>query len=141
VLSGKHTRASAGKGTVDRAALVSSSLNETTYKLIDELEVIAKAHNSTVARVSLAWLRTRAGVTSTIIGARRIGQLEDNLKSLELVLTADEVAHLDALTKPVFGFPQSMQPRFASIHNGGTSVNGTHAPISPFGLQQGEKPY
>jgi len=141
LLSGKHTRTSATSQSTSRIAFMGSLLNETTFKLIDELEAIAKAHDSTAARVSLAWLRTRAGVASIIVGARRISQLEDNLKSLELVLTANEVAHLDALTKPVFGFPQSMQPMFPAIHNGGTTVNGVHAPLSPFGIQQGDKPY
>ncbi len=141
VLSGKHTRASAGNVKADRSAFIGGSLNETTYKLIDELEVIAKAHNSTVARISLAWVRLRAGVSSTIIGARRISQLEDNLQSLEVVLTPDEIKHLDALTQPVFGFPQSMQPVFPAIHNGGTTVNNVYAPPSDFVLKQGEQPY
>jgi aryl-alcohol dehydrogenase-like predicted oxidoreductase len=141
VLSGKHTRKSAGQIQVDRSALMSSFLNETTYKLVDELEVVAKAHDSTVARVALAWVRTRPGVTSTIIGARRVSQLDDNLKSLDVTLTAAELARLDSLTAPTFGFPQSMQPHFPAIHNGGTMVNGVQAPPSPFVLQKDDKPY
>ena len=140
VLSGKYTRSSA---SVDKASrgFAETFLNEKAYTLVDELGIIAKAHDSTVARVALAWVRTQPGVSSTIIGARRLSQLEDNLKSLELVLTAAELAHLDALTKPVFGFPQNMQPLFPAIHNGGTTVNGIHAPASPFGLEKNDKPY
>jgi hypothetical protein len=41
----------------------------------------------------------------------------------------------------VFGFPQSMQPWFPSIHNGGTSVNGVFAPPTHFGVQKGDKIY
>jgi aryl-alcohol dehydrogenase-like predicted oxidoreductase len=141
VLSGKYTRRSAGQIKSDRSAFIESVLNESTYALVDELEAIAKTHGSTVARVALAWVRGRPGVASTIIGARRLGQLEDNLKSLELTLSASEVAHLDALTKPVFGFPQSMEPLFPAIHNGGTMVNGVQAPPSPFTLVKGDKPY
>jgi aryl-alcohol dehydrogenase-like predicted oxidoreductase len=141
VLSGKHTRASAGQVKADRSAFMAHLLNETTYKLIDELTIIAKAHDSTVARVALAWVRAQPGVTSTIIGARRLGQLEDNLKSLDLTLTAAELAHLDALTRPTFGFPQSMQAYFPAIHNGGTMVNGVQAPPSPFVLEKNEQPY
>jgi aryl-alcohol dehydrogenase-like predicted oxidoreductase len=141
VLSGKHTRTSAGVVKADRSAFMGAYLNETTYKLIDELELIAKAHDSTVARVSLAWVRSRPGVTSTIIGARRISQLEDNLKSLDVTLTAAELAHLDALTKPTFGFPQNMQPMFPAIHNGGTMVNGVQAAPSPFVLDKNDTPY
>jgi diketogulonate reductase-like aldo/keto reductase len=116
-------------------------LTEPTYTLIDELTAIAKAHDSTVARVALAWVRSRPGVTSTIIGARRLSQLDDNLRSLDVTLTAAQLAKLDALTKPTFGFPQSMQPHFPAIHNGGTMVNGVQMPPSPFVLQAGDKPY
>jgi diketogulonate reductase-like aldo/keto reductase len=91
--------------------------------------------------VALAWVQAQPGVTSTIIGARRLSQLEDNVKALEVELTAEELARLDALTKPTFGFPQSMQPMFPMIHNGGTTVNGVHGPTSPFVMQEGQKPY
>ena len=141
VLSGKYTRESAGQIKSDRSAFMAAYLKESTYALVDELEIIAKAHDSTVARVALAWVRGRPGVGSTIIGARRLSQLEDNLKSLELTLTASERAHLDGLTKPTFGFPQSMEPMFPAIHNGGTSVNGVHPPLSPFVIDKGDKPY
>jgi len=141
VLSGKYTRESAGQIKSDRSAFMAAYLKESTYALVDELEIIAKAHDSTVARVALAWVRGRPGVGSTIIGARRLSQLEDNLKSLELTLTASERAHLDGLTKPTFGFPQSMEPMFPAIHNGGTTVNGVHAAPSPFIISKGEKPY
>jgi aryl-alcohol dehydrogenase-like predicted oxidoreductase len=140
-LSGKYTRKNAGQIKADRGVFLDSALNEKTYALVDELESIARAHDSTVARVAIAWLQAQPGVTSTIIGARRLDQLEDNVKALDVKLTADELARLDALTKPTFGFPQSMQPIFPSIHNGGTTVNGVYAPPSGFGLQKGEQPY
>jgi len=140
-LSGKYTRKNAGQVKADRGFFIESFLSERTYALVDELEGIAKAHDSTVARVAIAWLQAQSGVTSTIIGARRLSQLEDNVKALDLTLTAEELKKLDELTKPTFGFPQSMQPMFPAIHNGGTTVNGVHAPPSPFVMQKGEKPY
>jgi aryl-alcohol dehydrogenase-like predicted oxidoreductase len=141
VLSGKYTRRNAGATKLDRAAFMQSFLTESTYRLIDELEVIAKAHDSTPARVALAWVRSKPGVTSTIIGARRVAQLDDNLKSLDITLTAAQLSHLDALTQPKLGFPQAMQPIFPAIHNGGTMVNGVQMPPSDFVLLKGEKPY
>ncbi len=140
-LSGKYTRANAGEAKRDRGVFLDPFLNEKTYALIDELEAIAKAHESTVARVALAWVRQQADVTSTIIGARRLAQLDDNVKSLDLTLTAAELGRLDARTKPTFGFPQSMEPYFPAIHNGGTTVNGVYAPPSGFVMEKGEKPY
>jgi aryl-alcohol dehydrogenase-like predicted oxidoreductase len=141
VLSGKYTRHNANDAKADRAAFMQGILNESTYTLIDELEKVARAHDSSVARVALAWLRQRPGVSSTIIGARRVSQLEDNLKSLDVTLTPAELAHLDGLTAPKLGFPQSMQPVFPAIINGGTSVNGVQMEPSGFVMQRGDKPY
>ena len=140
-LSGKYTRANAGTMKGDRAMFIQGALNEKTWTIVDELERIAKAHDSTVARVALAWVQSQPGVGSTIIGARRLAQLEDNVKALDVTLTKDDLAKLDALTKPVFGFPQSMIPWFPGIHNGGTTVNGTYAPPSGFVMEKGDKPY
>ena len=109
--------------------------------IVDELNIIAKAHESTVARVALAWVQAQPGVTSTIIGARRLAHLEDNLKALEVKLSAEEFDRLDALTKPTFSFPQSMQPWFAAVQNGGTSVNGVSAPSSFPKVEKGDKIY
>ena len=140
-LSGKYTRQNAGQLKGDRGVLLDSFLNDKTYAVVDELETIARAHDTSVASVALAWLQAQPGVTSTILGARRLSQLEDNVRSLEVKLTPADLSRLDALTKPTFGFPQSMQPVFPSIHNGGTTVNGVHGPTSPFVLQKGDTPY
>jgi aryl-alcohol dehydrogenase-like predicted oxidoreductase len=141
MLSGKYTRHNAGQIKSDRGFIADSFLTEKTYAIVDELHVIAKAHQSTVARVALAWVQAQPGVTSTIIGARRLAQLEDNLKALDVKLSAEERGRLDVLTKPTFGFPQNIQPWFAAIHNGGTSVNGVYAPSSPFAVEKGDKIY
>jgi aryl-alcohol dehydrogenase-like predicted oxidoreductase len=141
VLSGKYTRHNAGQIKSDRGFIADTFITEKTYAIVDELDIIAKAHESTVARVALAWVQAQPGVTSTIIGARRLAQLEDNVKALEVKLSAGELGRLDALTKPTFGFPQNMQPWFPALHNGGTSVNGLSAPPSPFGVEKGDKIY
>jgi aryl-alcohol dehydrogenase-like predicted oxidoreductase len=140
-LSGKYTRENAGEVKADRSMFLNSFLNETTYAVVDELGVIAKAHDSTAPRIALAWVQAQPGVTSTIIGARRLSQLEDNVQALKITLSSEELARLDALTKPKLGFPQNMQAWFPAIHNGGTSVNGAYAPPSSFVLEKGEKPY
>jgi aryl-alcohol dehydrogenase-like predicted oxidoreductase len=140
-LSGKYTRKNAGQLKPDRSAFLDSVLNEETYAVVDELETIAKAHETTVARVALAWVQGRPGVASTIIGARRLAQLEDNVKALDVKLSPEEIERLDQLTKPTFGFPQSMQPVFPSIHHGGATVNGVYAPPSGFVMEKGDTPY
>lgn len=140
-LSGKYTRANAGQVKSDRGFHAEAFFSEKTYAIVDELGSIAKAHDTTVARVALAWVQAQPGVTSTIIGARRLAQLDDNIKALDVKLTAQDLERLDALTQPALGFPQSMQPWFPAIHNGGTSVNGIHAEASSFGVQKGDKVY
>jgi aryl-alcohol dehydrogenase-like predicted oxidoreductase len=140
LLSGKYTRANAGQVKPDRG-FISSFIDEQVYAVVDELQAIARARDSTVARVALAWVQAQPGVTSTIIGARRLDQLEDNLAALDVRLSAEELGRLAERTQPKLGFPQSMQPIFPSIHNGGTTVNGVSSPISPFTLQAGDTPY
>ena len=94
-----------------------------------------------MARVALSWVHYQPGVTSTIIGARKLAQLEDNVQALGVAITKEELARLDELTKPKLGFPQSMQAWFPGIHNGGTTVNGLYAPPSGFVMEKGDKPY
>ncbi|HEY2152576.1 MAG TPA: aldo/keto reductase [Vicinamibacterales bacterium] len=141
VLSGKYTRATSGQVKGDRGAFLDSFLNERAFAVVDALGEIASAHESTVARVALAWVRAQPGVSSTIIGARRVAQLDDNVGAVDVRLTSEELSRLDALTKPTFGFPQNMQPMFPAIHHGGTTVNGVSAPASGFVMLQGDKPY
>ena len=140
-LSGKYTRATVGQVKADRGPFLETFLDEKTFALVDELERIARAHDSTVARIALAWVQGQPGVASTIIGARRSAQLEDNVHAIDVTLTPGERERLDALTKPTFGFPQNMQPMFPAIHNGGTTVNGVYAPITGFGIEKGDQPY
>ncbi|MEJ7927685.1 aldo/keto reductase [Sphingobium sp. AN641] len=137
-LSGKYTRRNDGQVQIDRGAMV--PLNEQTYAVIDVLESIAEAHGSTVARIALAWLRMQSGVTSTIIGARRVSQLEDNIRSTQIVLSPEELAQLDALTKHPLPFPQNMMTMFPALHNGGTTINGVAGGTSMI-IAPGEKPY
>jgi aryl-alcohol dehydrogenase-like predicted oxidoreductase len=141
LLSGKYTRATAPDTTGERRPFVEWFRNEQAFVVIDALEVIARAHETTVARVALAWVQAQPGVSSTIIGARRLPQLQDNLQALDLKLTPEDFAQLDTLTKPTFGFPQNMQPMFPAIHNGGTSVNGVFGEPSPFVMLKGDVPY
>jgi len=140
-LSGKYTRRNNGQHKADRGALIEESLNEKTYAVVDELEIIAKAHETSVASVALAWLHAQPAVTSIIVGARRLSQFEDNVRALDVNLTAEELAGLDAVTEPTFGFPQSLLSMAPGITNGGTTINGVPAPISGYVMPEGGQPY
>jgi len=132
ILSGKYTRKNAGAKPEGRA-WAAGFLDEKSYVVIDELERIARELDTTVARVALAWVQARPTVSSTIIGARTLAQLEDNLKALELKLTPEQTAALDALTKPKLDFPAEFLEMARMIHAGGTTINGQPAALLPFG--------
>src|SRR6202023_3267279 len=71
---------------------------EGTGNILDVMAPIAKAHGCSAARLSLAWLMARPVVTSVIIGAKRLDQLQDNLAAVELTLTRDELRQLDEVS-------------------------------------------
>jgi aryl-alcohol dehydrogenase-like predicted oxidoreductase len=139
LLSGKYTRDTAGQNEGARGASMDHLLNDKTYDIVDALGEIARQHEASVAQVALAWLARRPVVTSTIIGARKMSQLEDNLGSADLVLDQAAVDRLDALTEPSFSFPQNLEPHFPGVHHGGATVNGVSAEVSPYSVQPGDK--
>jgi aryl-alcohol dehydrogenase-like predicted oxidoreductase len=71
---------------------------ERAWKILDAIAPIAKAHNCSAARISLAWLLTRPFVTSVIIGAKRMDQLQDNIAAVDLKLSAEELKVLDEVS-------------------------------------------
>src|ERR1700684_829194 len=71
---------------------------ERTWNILDVMAPIAKAHGCSPARVSLAWLLARPVVTSVIIGAKRLDQLQDNLAAVELTCTEEELRQLDEVS-------------------------------------------
>src|SRR5271156_1558720 len=81
-----------------------------TWKILDVMAPIAKAHGCSAARVSLAWLLAKPVVTSIIIGAKRLDQLQDNLAAVELTLTADELKRLDEASVLPPEYPGRMLP-------------------------------
>jgi aryl-alcohol dehydrogenase-like predicted oxidoreductase len=71
---------------------------ERAWKILDAMTPIAKEHDCSPARVALAWLLAKPVVTSVIIGAKRIEQLEDNLAAVDLKLSGEEMAALDQVS-------------------------------------------
>jgi aryl-alcohol dehydrogenase-like predicted oxidoreductase len=134
LLSGKYTRDNAGQVRPEGRSWVAGALNEKVYAVVEELQRVAAAQDTTVARAALAWVQGRPGVASTIIGARTLAQLEDNLAALDVRLTAEQVARLDALTRPKLNFPADFLGMAMMIHAGGTTINGESAPMSDFGV-------
>lgn len=130
ILSGKYTRENVGRKSSERTFL--PKLGEKELVVIDQLAHIANDQGTTPARVALAWVRAQPGVTSTIVGARTLDQLDQNLGALAVELTPEQIAKLDEVSKPQLNFPAQFLGHAAAIMHGGISVNGDAPAPSPF---------
>jgi aryl-alcohol dehydrogenase-like predicted oxidoreductase len=74
------------------------------FALVEQMRGIAAAHSATVAQVAIAWLLAKSRVSSVLIGASKMSQLDDNLGAADLALTPDELALLDTATDEQPGF-------------------------------------
>jgi aryl-alcohol dehydrogenase-like predicted oxidoreductase len=98
-LSGKFTRSNAVAGDSRRDEFDFPPLNkEKAYDIIDVMAEIASNHHASVAAVALNWVTRQPGVTSTIIGAKKLDQLRDNISAVELHLSDDDVQRLDKVS-------------------------------------------
>jgi aryl-alcohol dehydrogenase-like predicted oxidoreductase len=70
------------------------------WDIVDTVRDVATDRGASMAQVALAWLVDRPAVTSVILGARTVEQLEDNLGAAEVALSAEETARLDAVSAP-----------------------------------------
>jgi aryl-alcohol dehydrogenase-like predicted oxidoreductase len=79
------------------------------YAVIEVMERIGQQKGVSVARIALAWLLHQSHVTSVIVGAKTINQLDDSIGSIEVSLSPDELAELDAVSKLRPEYPAWMQ--------------------------------
>jgi aryl-alcohol dehydrogenase-like predicted oxidoreductase len=108
-LTGKYQRDTPPAGTTrlgedpDRGMEAYSRRNpeERTWRVIDAVRSVAEARGVSMAQVALAWLVDRPAVTSVILGARTLEQLDDNLGAADLHLAAEEMALLDEASAPI----------------------------------------
>jgi aryl-alcohol dehydrogenase-like predicted oxidoreductase len=108
-LTGKYRRDNPRPAGARRTGFDFPPIDEARgFDAVDVLDAIAREKNATIAQVALAWALAQPGVTSIIIGANKMSHLEDNLKSAEIELTAEEMARLSASTRPVQLYPQWM---------------------------------
>ncbi len=111
-LSGKYTRNGETEQGSRRVSFDFPPINkERAYDIIDELAVMAKEKNSSVAQLALAWLLQQKAVTTVIIGAKRPDQLQDNLKAIDITFTEDELQRLNAVSKLTSEYPAWMLER------------------------------
>jgi aryl-alcohol dehydrogenase-like predicted oxidoreductase len=135
VLSGKFSRAQPPRDDGStRVRSDSKYLNDRTWALVDALQAVASRRGCTVAQAALRWVMDRPGVASTIIGARSIAQLDDNMGAMGVQLDAEDVALLDGLSRPELPFPCEFLDFVRTGIQNGTTVNGVPSdpwPMSP----------
>lgn len=76
-------------------------MNDEGFDIIDALAEIAQQHDATTAQIALAWILTNPTVTAAIVGANRVSQLDETIKTIEIKLSAEEKARLDTLPSPI----------------------------------------
>ena len=99
-LSGKFSRTSRGDSTRGVAAPA-----ERDWRIINQVAAVAKQLDTSSAQVALSWVHGRPGVASTLVGARTVAQLNDNLAALGVTLTPAQRASLDEVSRPTLSFP------------------------------------
>ncbi|HKQ99861.1 MAG TPA: aldo/keto reductase [Pyrinomonadaceae bacterium] len=105
-LSGKYTRDNLKDAENRLSGFEFLPLDkELGFKLIERMREMAEGHGASVAQVALSWLLSKQVVSSIIVGASKLHQLEDNLKAVEVKLSAAEVSELDAMTEPATLYP------------------------------------
>ena len=129
-LSGKFRRDNTSSVDTKRTGMVGVP-SEADYDIIEALVEVASELGVSPASVALAWVRSQAGVSSTLIGARRLDQLKSNLDSLELALSAELLDKLSRVSKPKLNFPaennETLAPMLAFP---GLTVDGRTVPSS-----------
>jgi len=107
-LSGKFTRDS-GDEAARRAKFDFPPVNkEKGFDILDIAKEIADRQGVSVAQIALAWILANSAVTSVIIGARKPAQLEDNLKAIDVRLSAEDMKALDEVSKLTTEYPAWM---------------------------------
>ena len=124
VLSGKYH----GEGKADGGRMNNEAMKEflpeekRATRIISAVKAVSEQVGRSMAQVALAWLRHQTVPVIPIMGARKVSQLEDNLASLDLELSAEQLKSLDGASRIEPGFPQSIYDKemVREIRYGGT---------------------
>ncbi len=112
LLSGKYNRNSEAKEGGRRVNFDFPPVNKNkAFDIIDVMQKIAEAKQVTVAQIALAWLLHQPAVSTVIIGANKPEQLTDNLNSVEISFTEDELNQLNEVSKLAPEYPGWMIER------------------------------
>ncbi|GAB1545396.1 aldo/keto reductase [Scytonema sp. NUACC21] len=99
-------------------------LTEKNVTISEKVQTIAQEIGRSPAQVALNWLLQKPGIVSPILGVRTVRQLEDNLKSLDFILSSEQMKDLDNLSEIDLGFPHTFleSDTVKNIISGGTRI-------------------
>jgi aryl-alcohol dehydrogenase-like predicted oxidoreductase len=133
VLTGKYTRSDITHELADSTtrsrheiALATGSLTARALEITDVVKEVATEGGYSPSQVALAWTMQSPAVTAPIIGARTLAQLNDNLGSLQVRFSADQLNRLQEVSAIEAGFPHNCLARFAryNVLFGGVKIEG-----------------
>jgi aryl-alcohol dehydrogenase-like predicted oxidoreductase len=111
ILSGKYLPENVSESQAEGArmhgemAKAFGGVSESSYATVREIVAIGKELGVPAAQVALAWLRYRSVPVIPIIGARKLAQIEDNIHSLDVPLSPEQLQRLDHASAISLGFP------------------------------------
>jgi aryl-alcohol dehydrogenase-like predicted oxidoreductase len=111
VLSGKYhgeAKADGGRMTNEGVKAFFPEREQRAAPIISAVKSVSEQTGRGMAQVALAWLRHRTAPVIPIIGARKVSQLQDNLASLDLALSAEQLKSLNGASRIELGFPQAL---------------------------------
>jgi aryl-alcohol dehydrogenase-like predicted oxidoreductase len=131
-LTGKYKRERDGGSGDGRLEKLKDSGNpgfkkftDQNWKILDVLLNVSSQLGRSPAQVALNWVATQPGVTSTILGASKLSQLEDNLGALDFLIPAELRRHIDEASAPASVHPYMFfEPFIQGMIHGGTTVRG-----------------
>jgi aryl-alcohol dehydrogenase-like predicted oxidoreductase len=114
-LSGKFKRDAQGPEGARRTTFDFPPVDrEKAFRIIDVMRPMAEKHSASVAGIALAWLLHQSAVTSVIVGARTREQLQDNLASTKVKLTAEDLTALNQVSALTPEYPGWMVERMGT---------------------------
>ena len=97
-LTGKYRRDTELPASARADGVKRRYMNEQGFTAVDKLEEVGTVHDATIAQTAIAWVLANPAVSSAIIGANSIAQLEDTMKGADIHLADVEKAALDSIT-------------------------------------------
>jgi len=111
LLSGKYNRNGESREGGRLTSFESFPVDrQRAFNILDILRPMAEEKNASLAQLALAWLLYQPAVTSVIVGANKIEQLEDNLKSSDIVFSEEELKKLDEVSQLPLEYPGWLEP-------------------------------